>query len=404
MRVFEFISVLLAILLMGCAAPAPVEKPDFVVKTAWDQAEMMWARTAADISGNGINDIVVSNGNAFGGWIGWFETAADLSEWTLHIICDSATIGGTIAGGDIATGDFNNNGKTDIVAFVHPGEWENSNAPTTVYWLENPCWTPHYVGEVPAFAKDVEVADFNNDGRYEIAVITFDRNSLQVFKQGEEGWYEVLSMVVPNLHEGMATGDIDGDGYIDIATNGYWLRSPGGDLTGEWELYNIDPKWNNQEGDWQRNATKVFCADIDNDGRAEVFISHSESRGYPVSYYKLIDLGSNTWEEIVIDTIDGCHTLQVFDFNGNGYKDILAGQNSMRWDDDVAPVNLYLNSGDNLTFTKVTLTGEGCYNCIAADLAGNGFYDIIRTAGHGSEVLEIWINLTLSRSGSGRIH
>jgi hypothetical protein len=390
------IIIALAIFTVNCTSPNQnPEKAVFETRIAFEAATHMWARTAADINGNGIKDIVVTNNNAHGGWLGWLETSADLSRWTLHIIADSLTMGGTFAGGDIATGDFNRNGKTDVIGIMHPGEWRAGGAPSRIYWFENPGWTPHFIGTASAFVKDVEVADFNRNGRLEVVVITFESNSLQIFAQREDdSWYEALNMVIPNLHEGMATGDIDGDGYPDIATNGYWLRSPGSNIDGEWTLFNIDPRWNTQTGDWQRNATKVFCADITRNGRAEVFISHSESMDYPVSYYTLLDAEKNQWEEFIIDTIHGCHTLQVVDFNNNGYLDILAGENKMRWNHDFAPVNIYLNSGDGRTFVKQTITGDGCYNCLAADLEDNGYYDIIRTAGHGSEVMEILINRT----------
>ena len=377
-----------------CSQPERVSELDFRGVEVYGNAGNMWARVPADIDGDGLLDIVFTDNNAYGGWLGWLQSEPEMEDWALYLIADSTTVGATLAGGDIAAADINGSGKTDIVSFLHPGEWDQADAPSQIYWFENPNWTAHHIGEAPAFVKDVEVADFNADGRPDLALITFERNSFQVFAQDEEGWYEAVNMTVPNLHEGMAAGDIDGDGYPDIATNGYWIKSPGADLRESWVLQSIDEKWHNQTGDWARNATKVFCADIDGDGRREVFISHSESKGYPLSYYKLLDASGNTWEEVVIDYIDGCHSLQVADFNGDGLPDVLAGENQMRWNNEVAPVNIYLNTGDHRTFTKVTITEGGCYNCLAADLAGNGRPDIIRLSGHSATQLEVWINET----------
>jgi hypothetical protein len=190
----------------------------------------------------------------------------------------------------------------------------------------------------------------------------------------------------------MAVGDIDGDGFMDIATNGYWVKSPGSDFTKEWKVQSIDKKWYNQEGDWSKNATKIFCADIDKDGKAEVFISHSERAGYPVAWYDLIDVDKNTWEEHVIDTIAACHTLQVYDFDGDGDVDVLAGENQMRWDDEHDPVCLYLNQGDNMNFTKQLLTTRGIYNGLAGDIDKDGDVDFMRLPGHSHGQLEMWIN------------
>lgn len=100
----------------------------------------------------------------------------------------------------------------------------------------------------------------------------------------------------------------------------------------------------------------------------------------------------NNWEEHVIDSIDACHTLQVADFNNDGNLDVLAGQNQMRWGGSNNPVNLYLNKGDNKSFRKQTLTGNGIYNGLAGDLDNDGDMDIIRLSGHSAKTLEVLIN------------
>jgi hypothetical protein len=383
----------LIIIFTQCESPDRIILPEFSVKTAFNSANMMWAKTMADINGNGILDIVFQDGNARGGWLGWFETSDNIDSWQLHVIADSTKFGAGFAAGDLKTGDFNNNGRIDVLGVLHPGEWNAGGAESTIYWFENPSWTPHYIGKSDAFVKDLAVADLTNNGKLDVVAITFVRNSLQIFTQDNSGWTESLNITIPNLHEGMHAGDINGNGFIDIATNGYWLRNPGNDQSRDWELLLIDEKWNNQGGNWERNATKVFCTDIDGDGKTEVFISHSESRGYPLSYYKLVNVESNIWEENIIDYIDGCHTLQVYDFNGNGHLDILAGQNGMRWPDDrVKQVSIYLNTGDNKNFIKHIISTEGIYNGLAADIKGNGLYDFLRFPGHGSEVLEVWVN------------
>lgn len=87
----------------------------------------------------------------------------------------------------------------------------------------------------------------------------------------------------------------------------------------DWKLREIDSIWHNQTGDWSQNATKHSCADIDEDGKSEVFISLSERAGYPVAYYKLIDAEINHWEKhIIIDELPAAHTLQVAVLDNDG--------------------------------------------------------------------------------------
>ncbi len=375
----------------------------FKTQVISDQADMWWARAMTDLNDDGLLDIALQNNNAHGGWLGWLETRGDLKSWKTHVIAENAPNGETFACGDLDAGDIDNDGDMDIFAFAHPGEWDEGGAPTTVYWYENPSWTAHEIGKAPAFIKDVNAADFNNDGKLDLVVTTFEQNSITIFRQDSPTvWTAAQNLTVKNLHEGMDVGDIDGDGDIDIAANGYWMENPGGDLKGEWEIHIIDEKWNNQTGDWSRNATKVFCRDIDGDQKAEVFISHSERKDYPAAMYQSKNPRSGSWNETIIcEELTAAHTLQVFDFDGDGDFDVLTGVNTNRakgLEETSFPVFLFLNQGGDHHWTKITLTNEGIYNGQAGDLDGDGDIDLLRLPTHDGTVFECWINQTRSRA------
>jgi hypothetical protein len=375
----------------------------FEVRVISDQAEMWWARDLADINGDGLLDVALQNNNARGGWLGWLETGKDLKTWQTHIIAETAPNGETFACGDLATGDIDSDGDIDIFAFAHPGEWDEGGAPTTVYWYESPAWKAHEIGSCPAFVKDAHPADFNGDGKLDLVTITFVQNRLTVFRQdAPDRWTAVQRLTVKNLHEGMDVGDIDGDGDIDIAANGYWLENPGGDLTDAWLIREIDPQWHRQEGDWSRNACKHFCRDIDGDGKAEVFISHSERAGYPVVMYRSEDPKRGDWQETLLRRdLTAAHTLQVFDFDNDGDQDVLTGVNMNRakgLGEETFPVYLLLNQGDGRRWREVTLTREGIYNGQAGDIEGDGDVDLLRLPTHDGTELSAWLN----RSNEGK--
>lgn len=380
--------------------------PEFKVREISDQAEMWWARSLADINGDGLLDIALQNNNARGGWLGWLETQGDLQNWKQHIIAQTAPNGETFACGDLGTGDIDNDGDVDIFAFAHPGEWDEGGATTTVYWYQNPSWTAHKIGTSPAFVKDINPADFNGDGKLDLVTITFVQNAMTIFRQdAPTAWTQVQSLKVKNLHEGMDVGDVDGDGDIDIAANGYWIENPGGDLTATWAIHTIDPKWNTQDGDWSRNASKGFCRDIDGDGKAEVFISHSERKGYPVAMYQSSNPKGGFWQETIIcSELTAAHTLQVYDFDNDGDQDVLTGVNMNRakgLEEEVFPVHLFLNQGDARRWQEVTLTRGGIYNGQAADMEGDGDIDFIRLPTHDGTVLSAWLNQTNDAKGIG---
>jgi hypothetical protein len=400
---------------LGCALavawPAAHAAPlQFESRTIETEAVLWWARALGDVNGNGLTDLLLQDNNGHGGTLRWYETRAEGTAWTSHLIAERAPNGSPFAAGDLAAADINNNGQLDVLGLAHPGEWKQAGAPTEIYWYENPglpgnpaqeAWIPHPIGRAPAFVKDLGLADFNGNGRLDLVVITFEGNRFLVFRQDSPTkWTKVQDFVIPNLHEGLDLGDITGNGRPDVATNGYWVENPGGDLTGEWIVRSIDQKWHNQTGDWSRNATKVFCRDITGDGRVEVFLSHSERGDYPVSWYRAEDPREGPWiEHVITDRLIAVHTLQVFDFNGNGHYDVLVGANTGRARALGAtefPVIIFLNQGDNQKWDEFLVTNEGIYNGQVADLTGNGRPDIFRMSSHDATRFEVLVNQSQS--------
>ncbi len=390
---------LLSVFAATAISTSAQDKVAFKKQTISTQADLWWARAIADINGDGFMDIALQNKNGHGGWLGWLEGQKEEGEWKTHIIAETAPNGEPFASGDLDAGDIDNDGDVDVLGFAHPGEWDDGGAVTTLYWYENPEWKAHKIGEAPAFVKDVNLTDLNHDGKLDVVTATFVQNNLKVFRQdAPDQWTEVQSITVKNLHEGMDAGDLDGDGDTDIAANGYWLENPGGDLTTKWVAHSIDSQWHNQEGDWSRNASKHFCKDIDEDGKAEVFISHSERKGYPLAWYELEDLQSGKWNQhIVKEDFTACHTLQVFDADNDGDYDILAGMNKSRAQglgEEQTPAILFINQGDNTNWTEQLLTNDGIYNGQAADFDGDSDMDILRYQTHDATELEVWFNQT----------
>lgn len=361
----------------------------FAQRKIVDSAKFWWAHTPKDVTGDGIADVLFINNNASGGYLGYYKGQKEDGLWELNIISEAPASGGLFASGDLEANDIDSDGDMDVIAVRHPGEWTDAGASAELFWYENNAgeWTSHTIGVVPDAVKDVSFADFDNDGKMDLSILTFDEHTLSVFKQNDaDNWERVQFIENEFLHEGMDVGDVNNDGYPDIVATGMVYYNPGADLTNEWPTENLDEMWNNQEGDWSRNGTKTFMKDVDGDGKTEIYMAHSERAGYPLIAYKKV--GSKWESRIIKDSIPACHTLQVYDFDLDGDFDVLAGINygrAVNLDKTNFDVSIFLNQGDYKNYEEMVIEKDGIYNGQALDYDNDGDIDIFRYPNHESK-------------------
>lgn len=352
----------------------------------------------SDLNKDGKKDLILHEGGHSGSII-CYKSGNLGNSWTKHVIAKSSPNAKGFSSGSLAVGDIDKDGDTDVIACEHIGEWTNNYtgdaASTKIFWYENVNdtteWKPHSIGSAPDYIKDIKLANLNDDNLPDLVFITYkDEHNLSIYLQKEDkGWERKLNVSLENLHEGMDVGDINGDGSMDIATNGYWINN----TKDAYEVKTIHEKWHNQNGDWRKNATKVRCKDIDKDGKAEVFISHSERSGFPIAWYDL-DTENDKWtEHIIYEGLSAVHTLQVGDIDQDGDMDVLAGENGDHTapeDDDKRQVYIFLNNGKNEEWTKYTFSENGLYNGLLVDVNSDGKLDIAGPLGHKTETFKVW--------------
>ncbi len=99
---------------------------------------------------------------------------------------------------------------------------------------------------------------------------------------------------------GLATGDINNDGYLDIVSGRYFYKNPGGKMTAPWKRY-----------DFGINADACLIVDIDGDANLDVL-----AMAYPNVYWlEAKNTIGNAWESTVIGQLPKTDHV-----NGQGFK------------------------------------------------------------------------------------
>jgi hypothetical protein len=191
-----------------------------ITSTTHDEQKGLWL---GDIDGDGNIDVAVGQGNGVTG-VMWCKNPGNGSgDWQTHMIgnTDRASVK------NICVADFNGDGKLDIAATE-----ENRNA--SIYWFEQPAeggdnWRKHEVGSGGYAELDsLSCGDINGDGKPEIAIgEIFDPKRVIVFENQNNGASFEAHTVSSGKesHNGAIMVDLNGDGKKDIVSIAYNARS-----------------------------------------------------------------------------------------------------------------------------------------------------------------------------------
>ncbi|CAF3946881.1 unnamed protein product [Adineta steineri] len=285
----------------------------------------------------------------------------------------------------VAVGDFNGDGKIDIVT-------ANSGTNNIGIFLNNGAGTFATQVTYPTGSSShpygVAVGDFNGDGKIDIVSATQVTNNIGIFLNNGAGTFatQVTYPTGSSSHPyGVAVGDFNGDGKIDIVT----ANSGNG---------HIGIFLNNGAGTFATQVTYptgsasqpfyVAVGDFNGDGKIDIVSATQGTNNMGV----FINNGAGTFAtQITYPTgsssaPDG---IAVSDFNGDGQIDIVTsnyGTNNM---------GIFLNNGAGTFATQITYpTGSGSGPSVGAvgDFNGDGQIDIV-SSNYGLNNIGIFLNI-----------
>ncbi len=189
----------------------------------------------------------------------------------------------------------------------------------------------------------VAAADFNGDGRPDVAAANGTESSVSVFLRGAGGGFsQEASSPVAGIGgaSDIAVGDFNGDGKRDLAVAGYGDGAPGGYVL----LRKADNTGFALEGGVLAvpSTTNVAVGDLDGNGKSDLVFG---TLGPNAVYYALRnDAGTAFNAPVKLQSVGQKGAVALGDFTGDGQLDIVAAN----WTSP-ASIELWVQN-DNHTF------------------------------------------------------
>lgn len=265
---------------------------------------------------------------------------------------------------DVATGDFNADGRPDVVT-------ANDGDNTLSVFLTGPSGslgapTSIAVGaDLRQWTEAIEVGDFDRDGDDDLAVIPFGGRRVTVYLSNRDGTFATgVNYTLPREPQGLKAVDVNSDGRLDLVAvtvvtdTGYTLIGAGdGTFT---------PGVNFSTGS---NPYSVTAGDFNGDGRID--LATANSNGDTVTILRGSGFGGFVVDQ-ALSVGDNPQSVTALDFNRDRLSDLAVANRNDR------TIDLYRGVvGGRMQYAGTLDLQFNPFFLDAQDVNGDGFTDLL---------------------------
>ena len=332
---------------------------------------------AGDFNGDGKLDLVIAGGQACSGTCTTAVTSLLLGNGDGTFQAPTMIFSST---GSLVTGDLNGDGKPDLVLQTAQAYGGGGVSALVEIYLGKGDGTfsnsNSYQSVSPGSVYALALADFNLDGKLDItaAGTIFLGNGNGAF----QGWSAVP--LPPYGASAAVVGDFDKNGTTDVAAispnnakNLYILSNDGTGALSIAHTYTL-----------QQPSYAIGVADINGDGKLDLVLQGQDPVSSNWSYCVLLGNGDESFQPPVCypQSVPGNSgtSVVIADFNGDGKPDLAfaVGNTSFA---------VLLGNGNGTFGTPAYFYDGGASSIVAADFNGDGKLDIAAAASSGLAIL-----------------
>jgi hypothetical protein len=330
---------------------------------------------AGDLNGDGWVDLVSGN------YVGSVSVLLNHGDGTFEPHADYSGLGYVSC---VAIGDLDNDGDADLAVADEYGSVNVLlNAGTGVF---------AFSGNTPLYgrAECIAMADFDQDGYADVAAPRDDLGQVIALAGRGDGtfYYPALYFATGMGAHGIAVGDVNGDGRLDVVTAD--MGTGGGDGTMTVLIGGAPRTCDRTDYASGVSPSDVVAADFDGDGRSDLAVANEDQ-----TLSVFIGKGDGTFKDYVrypIGTLS--QGLASADFNGDGRPDIVVSNYTE------STLLLFINRGDGTFGASRTLpVGPHPRFVVAVDLNGDGRPDLA-TANYNDAIYDGSISVMINQGNA----